>query len=89
MSAFGRCPRHLAGVRACVRIVNALPEPFPATLPNNLSLTYLRLQRRLLRRKRAFFAHFTSRNIRNYFLSAQPYYKVNSPLTGRAMSSWR
>lgn len=75
MSAFGRCPRHLAGVRACVRIVNALPQPFPVTLPNNLSLTHLRLQRRLLRRKRAFFAHFTSRNIRIIFYPRNPVIK--------------
>ena len=75
MSAFGRCPRHLAGVRACVRIVNILPEPFSVTLPNNLSLTYLRLQRRLLRRKRAFFAHFTSRNIRIIFYPRNPVIK--------------
>ena len=75
MSAFGRCPRHLAGVRACVRIVNAHPEPFFVTLPNNLSLTYLHLQRRLLRRKRAFFAHFTSRNIRIIFYPRNPVIK--------------
>ena len=75
MSAFGRCPRHLAGVRACVRIVNALPQPFSPPPLNSLSLTHLRLQRRLLRRKRAFFAHFTSRNIRIIFYPRNPVIK--------------
>ena len=89
MSAFSLCTRHSAGAfnaaAAGSGVGNILFAPVcqlrsnqPVVFPATVSAPQARVFRTLYEPK------YT-----NYFLSAQPCYKVNSPLTGRAMSSWR
>ena len=87
MPAFSRFRRLSTVLFAVPQAVGAIFGDFYALSVKCLTISCLRLPRRLLRRKRTFFAHFTSRNIRIIFFSRNPCYKVNSPLTGRAISS--